>query len=163
MRKVASADYRSIPSRNLDEWSKKTGFFPFLDRFRALRESCVADQSCRIFFYSRETRVIWRQTWQLILLANRISIDNWTVVGRGYFSHELTQRKRSLCSPGIVLLNYHDVIEIIKQKFEFLLFRRQHFVPSYRVEPTFSCCELCTGCVQPPPCTQVSVHDTAKV
>ena len=43
------------------------------------------------FFYSRETRAIGRQTWRLILLANqRISgmrDTNWTVVGRGYFSH----------------------------------------------------------------------------
>ena len=48
MRKVASPDNRSNPSRNLDE--KKNGFFPVLDRFRGLHESCVADQSCRNFF-----------------------------------------------------------------------------------------------------------------
>ena len=68
-------------------------FFPVLDRFGALRESCVGNQSCRNFFYYRETRAIWRQTWRLILLANRrdefrtCTIENWTVVGRGYFSH----------------------------------------------------------------------------
>ena len=28
----------------------KNGFFPVLDRFRTLQESCVADQSCRNFF-----------------------------------------------------------------------------------------------------------------
>ena len=51
MRNVASADNRSNPSRNLDDKLKK-GFFPVLDRFRALRESCVADQSCRnIYFF----------------------------------------------------------------------------------------------------------------
>ena len=27
----------------------KNGFFPVLDRFRGLRESCVADQNCRNF------------------------------------------------------------------------------------------------------------------
>ena len=52
MRKVASADNRS----NCPEiWTDKlkNGFFPVLDRFRALREQhefCVADQSCHNFF-----------------------------------------------------------------------------------------------------------------
>ena len=50
MRKVASADNDSDPSRNLDEYTEKTVFFPVLNRFKALRDSCVADQSCRNFF-----------------------------------------------------------------------------------------------------------------
>ena len=51
VRKVASADNRSDLSRNLDEYiKKKTVFFPALNRLRALRDSCVADQSCRNFF-----------------------------------------------------------------------------------------------------------------
>ena len=48
--KVASADNHSNLSRNLNEEIKKNVFFPVLDRFRALRESCIADQSCRHFF-----------------------------------------------------------------------------------------------------------------
>ena len=46
---VASADNRSNPFRNLD---------PVLDRFRALRECCVADQSCHNFVVPEETRAI---------------------------------------------------------------------------------------------------------
>ena len=71
----------------------KNVFFSVLDWFGALCESCVGNQSCRNFFYYRETRAIWRQTWRLILLANRrdefrtCTIENGTVVGRGYFSH----------------------------------------------------------------------------
>ena len=90
--RAKSSHNRSNPSRNLDEWIKH-GLFPVLDRLRALREACVGNQSCRNFFYYRETRAIWRQTWRLSLLANRRDefrarrIENWTVVGRGYFSH----------------------------------------------------------------------------
>ena len=48
MRKVASAENCSNSSRNLKSGriNEKNRFFPFLDRFRALRESSVADQSC---------------------------------------------------------------------------------------------------------------------
>ena len=77
---------------------KKNVFFPVIDWFRTLRESCVADQSCRNFFYSCETRAIWRQTWWLLLLVNRdelrpCTIENWTLFGRGYFWHDSSQRK----------------------------------------------------------------------
>ena len=41
MRKVASADNHSNLFRNQDE-EIKNGFFPVLDRFEALRESCVS-------------------------------------------------------------------------------------------------------------------------
>ena len=47
--KVASADNRSNPSRNLRSRSELSHFF-----------------------YSRKTRAIWQQTWRLIFLANRV-------------------------------------------------------------------------------------------
>ena len=46
MRKVASADNRSIPSRNLDEYFKKT-IFPVLDRFRAVNFACESRDEFR--------------------------------------------------------------------------------------------------------------------
>ena len=55
---------------------KKTGFFLFLTGL----EHCVSlawilrsRWELTQFFYSRETRAIWRQTWRLILLANRVT------------------------------------------------------------------------------------------
>ena len=51
VRNVASTDNSSNPSGEIWTNKLKNGvFFPVLDRFRALRESCVADQSCRNFF-----------------------------------------------------------------------------------------------------------------
>ena len=69
----------------------KNGFFPLLGRFRALRESCVADQSCRNFLFQRNSRhlttnlkVNFACEWRDEFCA--CTIENWTVVGRGYFS-----------------------------------------------------------------------------
>ena len=59
-------------------------------------------------FYSRETRAIWRQTWRLILLANRVTNfahARYKLNGcrqRLLFARQLTQRKCGLCSQGIV-------------------------------------------------------------
>ena len=42
------------------------------------------------FFYFCKTCVILQQTWRLTVLANHLTnltIENWTVVGRGYFLH----------------------------------------------------------------------------
>ena len=53
----------------------KNALFTVLDQL----EHCVSlawvlhsRSELLLFFYSRETRAIWRQTWQLILLANRV-------------------------------------------------------------------------------------------
>ena len=55
---------------------KKRGFFLFLTGL----EHCVSlawilrsRSELAQFFYSCETRAIWRQTWRLILLANRVT------------------------------------------------------------------------------------------
>ena len=72
--------------------NEKNGLFPLLDWFRALRESCVADQSCPIFLYPQNSRHL---TTDLTINFPYKScdefcactIENWTVVGRGYFSH----------------------------------------------------------------------------
>ena len=89
-------------------------FFPVKDRFREFHESCLADQSCNNSFYSRETLAIWRQTWPLILLANRVT--NFAharyKIGRLLaeailFERQLTQRKCSHCSRGICYIDHY--------------------------------------------------------
>ena len=51
MRKVASADYHFKAVQKSGRINQRTGFFLALDRFRALRESYVADQSFRNFIF----------------------------------------------------------------------------------------------------------------
>ena len=51
----------------------KKRFFPVLDRFRPLRESCVADLSCRNFFLSAKLAAFDDRPDDKILLANRVT------------------------------------------------------------------------------------------
>ena len=108
--------------------NEENGFFPVLDRFRALRESCVANQSCHNFFipaklapfdddyFACESRDEFRAC----------TIENWTVVCRGYFSHDmqLTQRKCSLCSKGNV--SVVETFKCIKSRGQLLTYKRYH-------------------------------------
>ena len=62
--------------------------FLLLDRFRALRESCVSDQSCRIFFSFPPN-------------SRHLTTDGTIgCLQRLLFASQLTQRKSSLCSQG---------------------------------------------------------------
>ena len=51
----------------------KKRFFPVLDRFRPLREFCVADLSCRNFFLSAKLAAFDDRPDDKILLANRVT------------------------------------------------------------------------------------------
>ena len=77
VRKVASAGNRLNPSSNGNS---------------ALLESCVADQSCHNILFPQNSHHLttdrtinfackWRDEF------HACTIENWTVVGRGYFSH----------------------------------------------------------------------------
>ena len=52
---------------------KKRVFFPVLDRFRPLRESCVADLSCHNFFLSAKLAAFDDRPDDKILLANSVT------------------------------------------------------------------------------------------
>ena len=73
-------------------------FFPVLDQFRALRESCVANQSCCNFLFLWNLRHL--RTDLTINFACELqdefclcTIENWMVVGWGYFSHTSSHSK----------------------------------------------------------------------
>ena len=103
VRKVASADNRSNPS----------GFFLFLTGLEdcasvawVLRSQSELSQ----FFCSRETRAIWRQTWRLIFACESgdkiraCTIEHWTVVGRGYLSHDSSQSENVASARRVSIL-----------------------------------------------------------
>ena len=86
----------------------KNGFFPVLDRFRALRESCVADQSCRIFLFPRYPRHLMRNLAINFACEScdefrACTIENWTVVSRDYFLH-VSSHSENVVSAGRVTL-----------------------------------------------------------
>ena len=65
----------------------KNGFFPVLDRFRALHESCVANQSCHNFLLLQNLRHFTTDltinfAWESCEVFRACMIENWTVVCR---------------------------------------------------------------------------------
>ena len=89
LRKVASTDNCSNPSRKLDEKNFKKGFFPVLDWFRALRESCISDQSCCNFLFQQNSRHLTTDltinfACKLCDKFRACTIENWMVVSRDY-------------------------------------------------------------------------------
>ena len=109
--------------------NKKNSFFPVLDRFRALRESCVPDQSCRNFFIPAKLAPFDNLTINFACESRdefrACTVENWTVVGRGYFSHarshsENVASARRVLHPQIIaaflfplaLLIFHDTTNL---------------------------------------------------
>ena len=82
---------------------QKAGFFPVKDRFREFHESCLADQSCNNFFlFPRNSRHL--TTDLTINFAcescdefRACTIQNWTVVGRGYFLNDSSHSENLAC------------------------------------------------------------------
>ena len=88
---------------------KNSWFFPILDRFRALRESCGAafiSELSQFFLLPRNLRHV--MTDLTINFACKsgdrfqaCTIENWTVVSRGcFFTRQLIPRKCNLCLQG---------------------------------------------------------------
>ena len=91
--------------------NEKNGLFPVLYWFSALRESCVADQGCRYFFlFPQNSRHLTTDltinfAWELRDEFRACTIENWTVVGRGYFSHA-SSHSENVASAGRVPSRY---------------------------------------------------------
>ena len=110
------------PFNSIQKWSgrinKKKRVFAVLDRFRALRKSCVADQSCRNFFiFPRNSPHLMTDMTITFACESRdefraCTIENWTVVGRGYFSHASSHSENeasALKVAGQLLANFFPV------------------------------------------------------
>ena len=99
------------PFNSIQKWSgrinEKNEFFPVLDRFRALRKSCVADQKLSQFFYipaklapfddRHDDYFCLRIAWRISRMHDR-KLNGCRQ--RLLFARQLTQRKSSLCSQG---------------------------------------------------------------
>ena len=85
---------------------KKNGFFPVHDWLRALRKSCVADQSfVAIFLFPQNSHHLTTDLTINFAYKSRdvfhiCTIENWTVVSKGYFVHASSHSKFTLCSQG---------------------------------------------------------------
>ena len=103
MGKVASAKNRSNPSRNLDSWInfKKRVFFLFLAGLNhCVNLAWVLCHRSELtqFFYSCKTRHLTTDLtidfpYKLHDKFCTCTIENWTVVSRGYFSHASSHRE----------------------------------------------------------------------
>ena len=93
--------------------SKKQVYFLFwFDRFRALRqtvlrESCVADQSCRNFLFPWNSRHLMTDltinfACELRDEFHPCTIENRMVVGRGYFSHDTSHSENVASARRVV-------------------------------------------------------------
>ena len=86
----------------------KKRFFPVLDLFRALRESCVADQSCRNYLlFRRNSRHLMTDLTINFACESRdefraFTIENWTLVDRGYFLHNTSHREIVASACGVL-------------------------------------------------------------
>ena len=91
--------FKSVQKSGQIKW--KNGFFPVLDQFRALRESCVANQSCHSYLFPRNlhhftTNLKINFAHESCEEFRACTIGNWTVVCRRYFSHSNTAVERRL-------------------------------------------------------------------
>ena len=86
----------------------KKRFFPVLDLFRALRESCVADQSCRNYLlFRRNSRHLMTDLTINFACESRdefraFTIENWTLVDRGYFLHNTSHSENVASARGVL-------------------------------------------------------------
>ena len=102
VRKLASAGNRLSPSSN---------------GISALLESCIADQSCHNILFPQNS---YHLTTDLTINFackwcdefHACTIENWTVVGRGYFSHTSSHSKNvaSACRVPKEVLSHESLI-----------------------------------------------------
>ena len=86
----------------------KNSFFPVLDQFRALRESCIAAQNCCIFLFLRDSRHLTTNLTINFACESRdefraCMIENWTVVSRGYFLHASSHSENVVSARRVTL------------------------------------------------------------
>ena len=83
----------------------KKRFFPL---FRALRDSCVADQSCRNYLlFRRNSHHLMTDLTINFACESRdefraFTIENWTLVDRGYFLHNTSHREIVASACGVL-------------------------------------------------------------
>ena len=81
---------------------------PVLDRFRALRESCVAGQELSQFYlFPRNSHHLMTDlkinfACELRDEFRTCTIENWTVVGRGYFSRDSSHSENVASARGVL-------------------------------------------------------------
>ena len=87
------------------------GFFPVFIWFRGLLESCVADQSCRNFFIPTKLAPVDDRPWRFNFACESrdkfcaCMIENWTIVGAGYFSHAPSHSENVASARRVTLLS----------------------------------------------------------